>query len=204
MIERAEIIRDKGTNRKQFIRGKVDKYTWVDIGGSYVPSELCCAFLYGQLELLDEISTRRREVYQCYRQLLKPLEAEGLLRLPCIPEDCASNYHMFYLLVADRAIRDALIEHLGRQGIQAVFHYVPLHSSPMGATFGYRDGQFPETERVSSRLLRLPLHYDITAEQQGRVVEAIKEYFSGRRGTAASSFSAQAPLAAEPAEVAAG
>ncbi|HUY87472.1 MAG TPA: dTDP-4-amino-4,6-dideoxygalactose transaminase [Pirellulales bacterium] len=205
LIERAEIIRDKGTNRKQFFRGQVDKYTWVDVGSSYVPSEISCAFLYAQLELFDEISARRREAYQCYRQLLKPLAAEGLLRLPCIPEDCTSNYHMFYVLVENRATRDALIDRLGQRGVQAVFHYVPLHGSPMGMKFGYRDGQLPVTERVSGRLLRLPLYYDITAAEQGRVAETIKEFFCGPRGSSsAPSLSARSPSLPEPIEAAAG
>src|SRR6185369_11306606 len=125
-IERAEIIRDKGTNRKQFFRGVVDKYTWVDVGSSYVPSEICSAFLYAQLEMLDSIAERRREIYQYYRQHLKPLAVEGLLRLPYTPEDCDSNFHMFYVLLNDTAARDGLLAHLRRSGIMAVFHFVPL------------------------------------------------------------------------------
>jgi dTDP-4-amino-4,6-dideoxygalactose transaminase len=181
LVERAEIIRDKGTNRKQFFRGQVDKYTWVDVGSSYVPSEICCAFLYGQLELFDEISTRRREIYQTYRRQLKPLEAEGLLRMPRLSEDCTSNYHMFYVLAENRARRDELLEFLVERGVQAVFHYVPLHSSPMGMTLGYRDGQLAMTEQLSGRLLRLPMYHDITAEEQRRVAELIKQFFADRQ-----------------------
>jgi dTDP-4-amino-4,6-dideoxygalactose transaminase len=177
LVERAEIIRDKGTNRKQFFRGQVDKYTWVDVGGSYVPSELCCAFLYGQLELFDEISSRRRSIYQTYRQLLKPLEAERPVRMPHIPEDCSSNYHMFYLLVDSPQTRDRLLEYLREREIYAVFHYVPLHASPMGAKFGYQAGQLPVTEDVSGRLLRLPFYHDIEKSDQAAVANAIGQYF---------------------------
>ncbi len=180
LVERAEIIRDKGTNRKQFFRGAVDKYTWVDVGSSYVPSEICSAFLYAQLELLDAISERRRQVYQTYQRELRPLEEEGVLRLPRLPPECASNFHLFYILLADTAERDALMAHLRRQGILAVFHYVPLHSSPMGQKFGYRAGQLPVTEEMSGRLLRLPLYYELTEEEQGRVVGAVRDFFAGR------------------------
>jgi dTDP-4-amino-4,6-dideoxygalactose transaminase len=177
LIERAEIIRDKGTNRKQFFRGQVDKYTWVDVGGSYVPSEICCAFLYGQLELFDEISARRREIYQAYRKLLKPLEAAGALRLPHIPEDCASNYHMFYVLVEDQSTRDALLEYLADKDLHAVFHYVPLHTSPMGATFGYEHGHFPLTEQLSGRLVRLPFYHEISDAERAVVAQSIAAFF---------------------------
>jgi dTDP-4-amino-4,6-dideoxygalactose transaminase len=180
LIERAEILRDKGTNRKQFFRGQVDKYTWVDIGSSYVPSEICSAFLYAQLEMLDAISERRRGIYQYYRQHLKPLASEGLLRLPHVPEDCASNYHMFYILLPDRHSRDALLEHLQQQGILAVFHYVPLHTSPMGRSFGYQEGDLPITEELSGRLLRLPLFYDITEAEQELVVTTIDRFLLSR------------------------
>jgi dTDP-4-amino-4,6-dideoxygalactose transaminase len=170
LVERAEIIRDKGTNRKKFFRGEVDKYTWVDQGSSYVPSEICSAFLYAQLEQLDAISQRRRRIYQFYRRQLKPLEGEGLLRLPVTPEDCDSNSHMFYILLPDRETRDGLMTHLKQQGIGAVFHYVPLHSSPMGRTYGYRESDLPLTEELSGRLLRLPLYYEISEQEQGHVV----------------------------------
>jgi dTDP-4-amino-4,6-dideoxygalactose transaminase len=170
LVERAEIIRDKGTNRKKFFRGEVDKYTWVDQGSSYVPSEICSAFLYAQLEQLDAISQRRRRIYQFYRRQLKPLEGEGLLRLPVTPEDCDSNSHMFYILLPDRETRDGLMAHLKQQGIGAVFHYVPLHSSPMGRTYGYRESDLPLTEELSGRLLRLPLYYEISEQEQGHVV----------------------------------
>lgn len=177
LVERAEIIRDKGTNRRQFFRGQVDKYTWVDNGSSYVPSEICSAFLNAQLEMLDSIAARRREVYRFYRKALRSLAVEGCLRLPQIPEECDSNYHMFYIILPDRATRDDLMTHLNSQGIQAVFHYVPLHSSPMGRTFGYKEGDLPVTEDLSGRLLRLPMYHDIAEEEQKRVVDRIEAYF---------------------------
>ena len=179
LLERAEIIRDKGTNRRQFFRGNVDKYTWVDVGSSYVTSEIASAFLYGQLEQMDEITTRRHKLYHFYRTRLKPLEVEGLLRLPRIPEDCDSNFHLFYILLPDSATRDLLLSHLKSQGIMAVFHYIPLHTSPMGLKLGGRPGSLPVTEDLSSRLLRLPLYYDLTEQDQSRVVECVSEFLRG-------------------------
>jgi len=177
LVERAEIIRDKGTNRQKFFRGLVDKYTWVDVGSSYVPSEIVAAFLYGQLEMMGPISDRRREIYQFYRRQLKPLEAEGLLQLPYTPEDCAANYHMFYVLVKDGPTRDALMDHLHKQGIIAVFHYVPLHSSPMGRRLGGADRELPVTDSASARLVRLPFYYTITEAEQTEVVQQIATFF---------------------------
>lgn len=182
--ERAEILRDKGTNRSQFFRGLVDKYTWVDIGSSYVPSEIASAFLFGQLELLDEIAERRRRIYQFYRQQLKPLEGEGLLQLPAVSEDCDSNYHMLYVLLPDLETRDGLLDHLREDGIQAVFHYVPLHSSPMGKTFGYRDGDLPVTEGVSRRLLRLPFYYEISEQTQATIIASIQRFLTQKSANA--------------------
>ena len=177
LIERAEIIRDKGTNRKQFFRGHVDKYPWVDNGSSYVPSELTMAFLYAQLEMADAINARRRGIYDYYRKALVPLAEEGLLRLPapCAPEE--SNFHLFYILLENEVSRTALMEHLNRQGINAVFHYVPLHSSPMGRLHGFTVRDLPVTDDISGRLLRLPLYYDITEADQERVVEQIGVFF---------------------------
>jgi dTDP-4-amino-4,6-dideoxygalactose transaminase len=175
-VERAEIIRDKGTNRRQFFRGQVDKYTWVDIGSSYVPSEICCAFLYAQLELLDAITERRRKIYQFYQESLEPLQTEGLLRLPIMPEGCKTNYHLFYILLPDMETRDGLMAYLKENDILAVFHYVPLHNSPMGKQMGYRDGQLPVTEDLSARLLRLPFYHEITEDEQSRVVTRIAQY----------------------------
>lgn len=176
MVERAEIIHDKGTNRSQFFRGEVDKYTWVDVGSSYVLTEICCAFLYAQLEMLDAIAERRQNIYQFYLNHLRQFEAEGLLRLPHIPKDCNSNYHMFYILLPDMTTRDALMGYLKQNGILAVFHYIPLHSSPMGKKFGYGEGDLPITEELSGRLLRLPFYYGITEEEQARVVRHVTEF----------------------------
>jgi len=177
LVERAEIIRDKGTNRQKFFRGLVDKYTWVDIGSSYVPSELVGAFLYGQLEMMGPISDRRREIYEYYRTHLEPLRAEGFLQLPFTPQDCSANYHMFYVLAKDGATRDALMEHLRKQGISAVFHYVPLHSSPVGQRLGGNARPLPVTDSTSARLLRLPFYYTITQEEQAEVVKQITAFF---------------------------
>ncbi len=195
LIPRAEIIRDKGTNRQQFFRGEVDKYTWVDVGSSYVPSEINCAFLYAQLEMLDAISARRQAIYDSYRQRLLPLEAEGLLRLPHVPEECTSNYHLFYVLLRDQETRDGLLAHLREKNIHAVFHYVPLHSSPMGRKFGYQAEDLPITEDVSARLLRLPLYFQITAEEQDRVVMEVTAYL--RRPRVGQTF-LSAPALAQP------
>jgi len=191
LVERAEILRDKGTNRQKFFRGQVDKYTWVDVGSSYVPSEICCAFLYAQLELLDQIAARRQAIYEIYRSGLQPLQSEGLLRLPQIPEDCRSNYHMFYVLLPDRQTRDDLIDYLRQRQITAVFHYIPLHSSPMGRKLGHTDGQLPVTEDLSARLLRLPFYYEITAEEQAHVIECLKTFLE----TASVSKRPRAPVA---------
>jgi dTDP-4-amino-4,6-dideoxygalactose transaminase len=175
-VERAEIIRDKGTNRKQFFRGQVDKYTWVDCGSSYVPSEIASAFLYGQFEQMDSITERRRVLYQNYERQLAHLEERGVLRLPRVPQECTQNYHLFYVLLPSAGARDDLLTHLHSQGILAVFHYVPLHTSPMGRLFGYREGDLPVTESLSRRLLRLPLYHDLCETDQARIVREIDRF----------------------------
>ena len=172
MIQRAEIIRDKGTNRQRFFRGEVDKYTWVDVGSSYVPSEICSAFLYGQLEELIQISERRRSLYNNYRQGLRSLEVAGQIRLPRIPEDCQSNYHLFYLLLPSPAVRDALLQRLKAEGVTALFHYVPLHSSPCGLQFAGSE-ELPVTDDASARLIRLPMFYDLSEQDQRKIVDAL-------------------------------
>jgi dTDP-4-amino-4,6-dideoxygalactose transaminase len=176
LVKRAEIIRDKGTNRKEFFRGQVDKYTWVDIGSSHVPSEIVSAFLFAQLEMLDAISERRRRIYEFYRQQLEPLEEEGLLRLPRLPPGSRSNYHLFYIVLPDAGTRDSLMAHLRTNNILAVFHYIPLHTSPMGQRFGYREGDLPVTEDMSGRLLRLPFYHDMTEADQERVAEQVTSF----------------------------
>ncbi|HSB12134.1 MAG TPA: dTDP-4-amino-4,6-dideoxygalactose transaminase [Blastocatellia bacterium] len=180
-VERAEVIREKGTNRNRFLRGEVDKYTWVDVGSSFVPAEIACAFLFAQLEAMDEITARRRDVYQFYRESLAPLEERELLTIRNTPEGCVTNYHMFYVLLGDSTTRDELMAHLKRQGISAVFHYVPLHSSAMGESLGYREGDLPLTEDLSGRLLRLPFFPEISRDDQIRVVTCIAEYLEAAR-----------------------
>ncbi len=181
LLDRAEIIRDKGTNRRQFFRGQVDKYTWVDVGSSYVPSELVSAFLYGQLEMLDAIRDRRRENYATYHDRLAELEGEGLLRRPVVPQHCESNYHMYYILLPSQELRDGLLRHLNAAGIGAVFHYVPLHSARKGIELGGDPSALPVTTESSSRLLRLPLFYEITRKEQERVCGEIERFLWASR-----------------------
>ena len=175
-VDRAEIIREKGTNRSQFFRGEVDKYTWADIGSSYLPSELVSAFLYAQLERADEITAQRCHICSAYATQLSPLVQSGHLRLPHF--DASSNGHMFYVLLDSLATRTALIAYLKAQGIHPVFHYVPLHSSPAGQKYGRVSGRMKVTDDISERLLRLPLHYEMNDEDVTRISVAIREFFS--------------------------
>ena len=177
-IERAETVWEKGTDRSKFFRGEVDKYTWVDLGSSYLPSDLLAAFLYAQLENMDTIDSRRRDIFNFYFETLKPLEDQECLKLPEIPPECQSNNHLFYIVLNDENTRNALMDYMASKGIQAVFHYVPLHLSPVGRSMGYTDGQFPVTESISSRLLRLPFYYEIEREEQAEVVDTIKDFFN--------------------------
>lgn len=174
--ERAEIIREKGTNRSQFFRGAVDKYTWVDIGSSYLPSELISAFLYAQLERADDIIANRRSICSSYATQLADLQLAGRLRLPTFDKD--SNGHMFYILLDSLATRSKLIAHLKAQGILTVFHYVPLHSAPAGKKFGRVGSAMQHTDELSERLLRLPLYYEMTEADIARICLAIHEFFS--------------------------
>lgn len=176
LAERAEILREKGTNRSRFFRGVVDKYTWVDLGSSYLPSDLLAAMLYGQLERREHIQAQRRRVWEAYFAGLAPWASDNGVRLPVIPLECEQPYHMFYLLLPTLARRQALIEHLAERGILAVFHYVPLHLSDMGRRFGGRPGDCPVTEDISERLLRLPFYNDLTANDQRDVIEAITAF----------------------------
>lgn len=175
-VDRAEIIREKGTNRSQFFRGEVDKYTWVDIGSSYLPSELVSAFLYAQLERADEITAQRCHICSTYASQLAPLEEAGKLRLPHFDAD--SNGHMFYILLDSLATRTALIAHLKAESIHPVFHYVPLHSSPAGQKYGRVSGSMKVTDDISERLLRLPLHYEMDDADVARISAAIMEFFA--------------------------
>lgn len=177
LVQRAEIVREKGTNRTRFFRGEVDKYTWVDIGSSLLPSDILAAFLYAQLENMDLITRKRREIYQIYEDRLRPLEMRGLVTLPIIPPECESNYHMFYVVLNSLDERTRLIEHLKAQSILAVFHYVPLHTSPMGMAMGYRAGTLPVTETISERLLRLPMYYEMQESEVELVVDEICRFF---------------------------
>lgn len=172
LVERAEIIRDKGTNRQRFFRGEVDKYTWVDVGSSYVPSELCSAFLYAQLEEMEKISRRRYEIYATYKRLFRPLEEAGLLRMPVVPEGCQTNSHLFLVIFPTAEIQDHVLTTLNAQSIRAVFHYVPLHTSPIGRTL-CESGRLPVTDLVSESLLRLPFFYEIIYEEQKAVADAV-------------------------------
>ena len=179
-IRRAERIRDNGTNRQEFARGEVDRYEWTDAGVSCLLPELLAAFLYAQLEGMEKITARRGQIFQRYLDRLMPLEDRGDLRVPVTPGDCRTNYHMFYVLLESEPVRAALIAHLKDAGVQAVFHYVSLHASPVGRAMGYRQGMLPVTEDVSDRLLRLPLYVDMTDEQVDTVTAAIWAFFDGR------------------------
>ncbi len=176
LVERAEIIREKGTDRSRFFRGMVDKYTWVDLGSSYVLSDILAAFLYAQLEARAKIAARRRRVWEYYATHLRPWATAHGVGLPTVPADCEPPYHLFYLLLRSGAQRQRLIAHLAAAGILAVFHYLPLHLSAMGQRFGGRPGDCPVTEDVSERLLRLPFYNDLTEAEQATVVDAILHF----------------------------
>ncbi len=176
LVDRAMIVREKGTNRHRFFRGEVDKYTWVDLGSSYVLSDLLAAFLFAQLEAWQEIQRKRRRIWEFYRDHLSGWAAHNDTRLPIVPPDCEQAYHMFYLLLPDLERRQALISHLKSRGILSVFHYVPLHQSQMGRSVSARETECPVTVDVSSRLLRLPFYNDLTDEDLERVVTGISEF----------------------------
>lgn len=175
-IERAEIIREKGTNRSMFFRGQVDKYTWVDVGSSYVMSDVLAAFLFAQLEVWQSIQARRRQIWERYAVELSDWSGLSGVRLPIVPEHCEQAYHMFYLLLPSLGAREALIAHLAAHGILAVFHYLPLHLSKFGLRYGGKAGDHPVTEDISDRLLRLPFFCALTEEEQTRVIEAVSEF----------------------------
>ena len=176
VTERAEIIREKGTNRSRFFRGQVDKYTWVDVGSSYLPSDLLAAFLYAQLEARDEIQAKRKMIWEFYRAQLDAWAEANQVRMPIIPAHCDQSYHMFYMLLPSLEYRQALIAHLRAQQILSVFHYLPLHLSDMGRQFGGKPGDCPVTEDVSDRLLRLPFYNDMTEADLARVVAEIQRF----------------------------
>ena len=175
-IERAEIIREKGTDRSKFFRGEVDKYTWVDLGSSYLPSDIVAAFLYAQLEHIDTINKRRQKIFDYYYNGLAPLVDQGLLQLPHIPPTCQCNNHLFYILLPDKQTRDGLMKHLKDKKIHAVFHYLPLHLSRMGRAMRYKDNELPVTESVSERLLRLPCYFELSRNDQEIVIQEITRW----------------------------
>jgi dTDP-4-amino-4,6-dideoxygalactose transaminase len=174
LAERAEIIREKGTNRSQFFRGQVDKYTWVDIGSSYLPGEVIAAFLWAQMEEAGSITARRLALWDRYHAALAPLEAEGRLRRPQVPEDCVHNAHMYYILLDSLEQRTKVIAAMKSQGVSCVFHYVPLHSAPYGVKHSRHVGDMAHTNTLSDRLLRLPLWVGLEDEQE-RVLRALRE-----------------------------
>ena len=173
LIERAEIIREKGTNRSRFFRGQVDKYTWVDVGSSYLPSDILAAILFSQLAEADEIQQTRKAIWERYFSGLEQWANQHAVALPFVPQHCEQSYHMFYVMLQDLRDRDRFIGYLKDRSINAVFHYVPLHTSEMGEKFGYIPGQLPVTETVSDRLVRLPFFNDLSIENQEIVIGAI-------------------------------
>jgi dTDP-4-amino-4,6-dideoxygalactose transaminase len=179
---RAEIIREKGTNRSRFFKGQVDKYTWVDLGSSYLPAEMLAAFLFGQLAARDRIQARRRHVWESYARELREWACRNGVALPTVPAHCDHPAHIFYLLMPTLEDRQRLIGHLKARGIGTAFHYLPLHLSDMGRRLGGRPGQCPVTEDVSDRLLRLPIHLGLTDQDVSRIVEAVLCYSAGGRG----------------------
>lgn len=173
IFEKAEIIREKGTNRSKFYRGLVDKYTWVDIGSSYLPSDILAAFLYAQLEEIEMITKKRLHIYESFMRSFTAFENKGIVSLPKIPEYSTHNAHIFYILLNSKNLRDLVLSKLRSSGIQASFHYIPLHSSPQGQKLGYKDGDLPITENLSGRLLRLPVYSGMTEAELNRVIKVV-------------------------------
>lgn len=178
MFEAAEIIREKGTNRSRFFRGQVDKYTWMDQGSSYLPSDMNAAYLWAQLELAEEINQNRMASWELYREGLQPLADKGLVELPVIPEGCTHNAHMFYLKPKDLEERTRLIDFLKEKDILAVFHYIPLHTSPAGTRYGRFHGEDAHTTKESERLVRLPLYYGLEREKVEYIIGAVQSFFA--------------------------
>ena len=176
LVERAEIIREKGTNRSRFFRGQVDKYTWVDIGSSYLPSDILAAFLFAQFEQREKIQLHRKQVWEMYHAGLKDWASSHGVQLPCIPEHCEQSYHMFYMLLPNLELRQNLIAYLRERGVYSVFHYLPLHLSDMGQSFGGKVGDCPVTERVSDQLIRLPFHNSLTSSEQEQVIDLLQGF----------------------------
>ena len=177
-VERAEIVREKGTDRSKFIRGQIDKYTWVDAGSSYLPSELNAAYLWAQLEQADVVFNDRMNTWNIYHEAFEELEQQGKIVRPYIPEDCQHNAHMYYIKLRDITERSAMIAHLKSLMVESVFHYIPLHSAPAGKKFGCFFGEDKYTTKESERLLRLPLYYGMTEIDRQRVIDGVKGFFS--------------------------
>ena len=177
-IEKAEIVREKGTNRSKFFRGQIDKYTWVDAGSSYLPSDLNAAYLWAQLEQADKIFDNRMKTWKLYYELLLDLQEQGVISLPVVPENCTHNAHMFYIKTKDLDERTRLIDFLKEQGILAVFHYIPLHTAPAGRKFGAFCGEDRYTTKESERLVRLPMYYGLEEEKVVYIVNKIKDFYS--------------------------
>lgn len=177
-VEEAEIIREKGTNRAKFFRGQIDKYTWVNYGSSYLPSDMNAAYLYAQLEMADEINNKRLEIWNRYYNGLQELQEKGKVELPTIPKDCIHNAHMFYLKAKDLEERSRLIAFLKENNILSVFHYIPLHSAPAGIRHGRFNGEDIYTTKESERLTRLPLYYGLSLEQVDYIIGKVKEFYS--------------------------
>ena len=179
-VEDAEIIREKGTDRSKFFRGQVDKYTWVNYGSSYLPSDMNAAYLYAQLEMADEINDARLACWNRYYENLSPLAEAGHIELPTVPEGCVHNAHMFYIKAADLSVRTELITYLKERDVYSVFHYIPLHSAPAGIKFGRFHGEDKYTTRESERLLRLPMFYGLTLAQVDYICEQVKSFYESR------------------------
>ena len=176
LVERAEIIREKGTNRSRFFRGQVDKYTWVDVGSSYLSSDVLAAFLYAQFEVSEAIQAKRKRVWTRYYEGLVDWADQSGIRLPIVPNDCVQPYHMFYLLMPSLDVRQKFIQYLASHNIQSVFHYLPLHLSDQGRELGGDKFQCPVTDRVSDQLVRLPFYNDLPIDDQNRVIECIRSF----------------------------
>ena len=175
--EKAEIIREKGTNRSKFFRGQIDKYTWVEAGSSYLPSELNAAYLWAQLEKADEINENRLATWNRYYEALKPLADAGKIELPVVPDGCEHNAHMFYIKAKDLEERTALIAHMKENEVGCVFHYIPLHTAPAGIRYGRFHGEDKYTTKESERLMRLPLYYNLSEDDQKKVIKHLVEFY---------------------------
>ena len=177
-VEDAEIFREKGTDRSKFFRGQVDKYTWVNYGSSYLPSDMNAAYLWAQLEMAEEINNKRLACWERYYQNLKELEEKGRIELPTVPEKCVHNAHMFYIKLKDLEERTAFIQFMKEKDVLTVFHYIPLHSAPAGKKYGRFHGEDEYTTKESERLVRLPMYYSLSLEEVDKISNYVKEFFS--------------------------